>query len=135
MKTLYILFLLLPGIAFAQTTGTVTTKTVKVPVADKATADSMKAVEYLKEKAVYDDVRKELSFPVNEVGKADVWSWRLVHDGKAVIDFSYSNGTTGTIFELYEGTYNDCRKKISDLALEITDEQDKMAAAQFARIK
>lgn len=44
-------------------------------------------------------------------------SWRLVHDGVRVHDLFESEGVTGTKFNLFTGTEEECRAEIARLGL------------------
>ena len=49
-------------------------------------------------------------------------SWRLVHDGKTVLDLFESEGFTETINTLFTGTETECRNEIARLGLVLTPE-------------
>lgn len=129
MKYFIMIMLLVVSPVNAAELSTVTSKTAVISVKDKTTAGTMIVSKYLDSKASYDEVKKELSFTVNETSSKP--SWRLVHDGTTVLSFMYSKGITGTIYKIYEGSYDDCLKEIEALKLEVSDEILDMAAMQY----
>ncbi|MCK9326043.1 MAG: hypothetical protein M0P69_11185 [Bacteroidales bacterium] len=70
-------------------------------------------------KATYDVLKKELSLTVNQ--SPNEACWRLVYDGTKALALFDSDGTTRTIWELFCGTENDCRKKIEELKLDTAE--------------
>ena len=70
----------------------------------------------------YDAVKKEYVCPTNRSEKS--YCFRLVHDGKKVIDLIESDGVTESIFELYCGTEAECRVEIKRLKLDASGVED-----------
>lgn len=63
----------------------------------------------------YDDKKNELTIDANL--SPDKPCWRLVHDGKIVVDMFESGGVTVTAHKLFCGTEEECQKEIDALSL------------------
>ncbi len=91
-------------------------------VKDSVTADALIASKYADAAAVYDDEEKTLRFFVNETESA-TFSWRLIHDGKRVIDLMYTKGVTSSIYKIFEA--DSAQKCLDEIAqLKLIDERE-----------
>ncbi len=83
--------------------------------------DDMKGLEpsdyriYQDNPSVLDSEKEEMTFNVNVIEKGSCW--RLVHDGKEVLDLFESDGETSSINILFAGTENECLAEIERLGL------------------
>ena len=91
-------------------------KQFTISVKDKAEADKLEISKIETSDAVYDDVKKTLTFSANEVGPK--MSWRLIHDGKRVLALMHTKGFTATIHKILEAdTPDKCLEEIKRLGL------------------
>lgn len=133
MKKTLLIIPLIASAVYAQDLREATVKQATIIVKDEAAYSALPSRDYLKEKMSYDAVKKEVAFAYNET-RLTIPTWVLVHDKKRVISMQYTKGKVMTVYEIYDGTYDDCLKQIATLGLEFDDEQKQMATAEYSRI-
>lgn len=89
----------------------VTAVEVTLKCKDKATAESLKVYDSRK----YDEAKKEIKF-TKYVSMKDK-SWRLVHNGTAVLLLFESDGITYTADKMFCGLLEECEREIEILKL------------------